>query len=104
MEADLYFTESCNSGLAYGQTQHDLASTRPIRPPGPGNPPPGGLAPGGGRFIYESRHVTGASEGHWIWMVEFLGSCLCSFLGMDSCRMPFSNLAATSPASTSSPT
>ena len=66
------------------------------------------LSPGGisrrGWLIYESRHVTGASEGHWIWMVEFLGSCLCSFLGMDSCRMPFSNLAATSPASTSSPT
>ena len=41
MEADLYFTESCNSGLAYGQTQHDLASTRPIRPPGPGKSPRG---------------------------------------------------------------
>ena len=66
--------------------------------------PPGEISRRGGRFIYESRHVTGASEGHWIWMVEFLGSCLCSFLGMDSCRMPFSNLAATSPASTSSPT
>ena len=46
MEADLYFTESCNSGLAYGQTQHDLASTRPIRPPGPGNSPRGGVLKG----------------------------------------------------------
>lgn len=34
----------------------------------------------------------------------FLGSCFLASLGMDSCRMPFSNLAVTSSGSTPSPT
>ena len=34
----------------------------------------------------------------------FLGNCFLAALGMDSCRMPFSNLAVTSSGSTSSPT
>ena len=37
-------------------------------------------------------------------VLVFLGSCFLAALGMDSCRMPFSNLAVTSSGSTSSPT
>ena len=56
------------------------------------------------RFVEPERVILFACSRQPMVTLVFLGSCFLASLGMDSCRMPFSNLAVTSSGSTPSPT